>query len=107
MVVGVAYKPDIDDIRESPALDIIGLLHQKGAKVAYHDPYIPHLEEEMIRLESVGDLIESARNADCVVIVTNHSEYDYKAILKASKCVVDTRNALGQFGRNNPKIVRL
>lgn len=107
LVVGVAYKPDIDDLRESPALDIIGLLHQKGAKVAYHDPYIPQFEEEVIKMESVGDLIEAVRYADCVVIVTNHSEYDYEAILAASKCIVDTRNALGQLGRNNPKVVRL
>ena len=106
-MVGVAYKPDIDDLRESPALDIIGLLHQKGAKVAYHDPYIPQFEEEVIKMESVGDLIEAVRYADCVVIVTNHSEYDYEAILAASKCIVDTRNALGQLGRNNPKVVRL
>jgi UDP-N-acetyl-D-glucosamine dehydrogenase len=107
LVVGVAYKPDIDDLRESPALDIIGLLHQKGAKVAYHDPYIPQFEEDVIKMESVGDLIEAVRSADCVVIVTNHSEYDYEAILAASKCIVDTRNALGRYGRNNPKVTRL
>ena len=107
LVIGVAYKPDIDDLRESPALDIIGMLHQKGAEVAYHDPYISKLVEETIEMESVSDLIEAARNADCVVIVTNHTNYDYEAILDASKCVVDTRNALGHAGFNNPKVVRL
>jgi UDP-N-acetyl-D-glucosamine dehydrogenase len=107
LVIGVAYKPDIDDLRESPALDIIGMLRQKGADVAYHDPYISKLVEETIEMESVSDLIEAARNADCVVIVTNHTNYDFEAILDASKCVVDTRNALGHAGLNNPKVVRL
>jgi UDP-N-acetyl-D-glucosamine dehydrogenase len=107
LVIGVAYKPDIDDLRESPALDIIGLLQQKGAKVTYHDPYVPRLEEEMIEMDSVGNLIESVSTSDCVVIVTNHSEYDYEAILEASNYIVDTRNALGKESRNNPKVVRL
>jgi len=107
LVIGVAYKPDIDDIRESPALDIIGLLQQKGAEVTYHDPNIPQLLEERFEMRSVLDLIEAARIADCVVIVTNHSSYDYESILEASSCVVDTRNALGHLGRNNPKVFRL
>jgi UDP-N-acetyl-D-glucosamine dehydrogenase len=107
LVLGVAYKPDIDDIRESPALDVIGLLHQKGAIVAYHDPYIPRLVEESLELESVADLMAEVRAADCVVIVTNHSSYDYDAILEESACIVDTRNALGKAGWNNPKVVRL
>ena len=107
LVLGVAYKPDIDDIRESPALDVIGLLHQKGAIVAYHDPYIPRLVEESLELESVADLMAEVRAADCVVIVTNHSAYDYDAILEESACIVDTRNALGKAGWNNPKVVRL
>lgn len=108
LIIGVAYKPDIDDIRESPALDIIGLLKRKGADVVYHDPYIPQLVvEETIGMDCVPDLNVAVCDADCVVIVTNHSIYDYEAILAASKCIVDTRNALGKSGRNNPKVIRL
>ncbi len=107
LVLGVAYKPDIDDIRESPALDVIGLLHQKGAIVSYHDPYIPRLVEESLELESVADLMAEVRAADCVVIITNHSAYNYESILKEAACVVDTRNALGKAGWKNPKVVRL
>jgi UDP-N-acetyl-D-glucosamine dehydrogenase len=107
LVLGAAYKPDIDDLRESPALDVIGLLEQKGAHVSYHDPFIPLLDHEGQKLESVQDLLSAVQAADCVVIVTNHSQYDYEAILEAAKLVVDTRNALGKFAKNNPKIVRL
>ncbi len=107
LVLGAAYKPDIDDLRESPAIDVIGLLTQKGAEVQYHDPYVPHLKEEEFDLRCVPDLIAAVREADCVVIVTNHSTYDYPAILDAAQCIVDTRNALGQAGRDNPKVVRL
>jgi UDP-N-acetyl-D-glucosamine dehydrogenase len=107
LVLGVAYKPDIDDLRESPALDVIGLIQQKGAKVFYHDPFVPQLVEEGVVMESVPDLMEAVRRVDCVVIITNHSQYDYPAILDESKMVVDTRNALGQLGKNNPKVVRL
>jgi UDP-N-acetyl-D-glucosamine dehydrogenase len=107
LVLGVAYKPDIDDLRESPALDVIGLIQQKGAKVLYHDPFVPRLVEEGVVMESVPDLMEAVRTVDCVVIITNHSQYDYPAILEESSMVVDTRNALGSLGKNNPKVVRL
>jgi len=107
LVLGVAYKPDIDDLRESPALDVIGLIQQKGAKVLYHDPFVPRLVEEGVVMESVPDLMEAVRTVDCVVIITNHSQYDYPAILAESSMVVDTRNALGSLGKNNPKVVRL
>ena len=107
LVLGVAYKPDIDDLRESPAIDVIGLLTQKGAEVEYHDPYVSHLKEEEFDLVCVPDLLTAVRQADCVVIVTNHSTYDYPAILETAQCIVDTRNALGSAGRDNPKVVRL
>lgn len=108
LVLGAAYKPDIDDLRESPALDVIGLLKQKGAAVSYHDPYVPHLaHHDGWEMDSVADLLSSVRQADCVVIVTNHSQYDYPAILEAARLVVDTRNALGKAGSSNPKVVRL
>jgi len=107
LVLGAAYKPDIDDLRESPALDVIGLLEQKGAHVSYHDPYIPSIRHDGMDIQSVPDLMPAVRNADCVVIVTNHSVYDYPAILETASLVVDTRNALGKLGRDNPKVVRL
>ncbi len=107
LVLGAAYKADIDDLRESPALDVIHLLREKGAQVSYHDPYIPVIQHEEINLESVPDLMTAVREADCVVIVTNHSHYDYPAILEAAQLIVDTRNALGKLGRNHPKVVRL
>ncbi len=107
LVLGAAYKADIDDLRESPALDVIHLLREKGAAVFYHDPYIPVIQQDELSMESVPDLMEAVRGADCVVIITNHSKYDYPAILEASRLIVDTRNALGKLGRNNPKVVRL
>ena len=107
LVLGVAYKPDIDDLRESPALDVIGLLEQKGAHVKYHDPYIPHFDHEGLAMTAVSDLMAEVRAADCVVIITNHKAYDYDAILENAKVIVDTRNALGDRGRTHPKVVRL
>jgi len=107
LILGAAYKPDIDDLRESPALDVIGLLRQKGAVVQYHDPYIPFFEEDGETLESVPNLIEAVTAADCVVIITDHSDYNYDEIVAASQLIVDTRNALGFESRNNPKVVRL
>lgn len=107
LVLGAAYKPDIDDLRESPALDVIGLLHQKGAQVEYHDPYIASLDHDGLDMHSVPDLMSAVRAADCVVIITNHRVYDYPAIQQAARLVVDTRNALGADGKEDPKVVRL
>jgi UDP-N-acetyl-D-glucosamine dehydrogenase len=108
LVLGVAYKPDIDDIRESPALDVIGLLQKKGATVEYHDPYIPSLKtHEDAEMRSVPDVMAAVKAADVVVAVTNHKIYDYKTILKAAKFIFDSRNALGKLGKDNPKVERL
>ena len=107
LVLGVAYKPDIDDLRESPALDVIHLLKEKGAEVCYHDPYVPHFKHDGWGLVSVGDLMAEVKAADAVVIVTNHTSYDYPAILEAAALVVDTRNALGKLGKGHPKVVKL
>ena len=107
LVIGAAYKPDVDDIRESPALDIIGLLRQKGAEVDYHDPYIPKITHDDWFLESVPDFIEVASTADCVVIITNHTTYDYQQILEKAQLIIDTRNALGDGGRSDSRVVRL
>jgi UDP-N-acetyl-D-glucosamine dehydrogenase len=108
LILGVAYKPDIDDIRESPALDVIGLLEKQGASIEYHDPYIPTLKtHEDTEMQCVPDLMAAVHAADMVVIVTNHKGYDYQAILDASKFIFDSRNALGKLGKDNPKVERL
>ncbi len=107
LILGAAYKPDIDDVRESPALDVIGLLKQSGADVSYHDPFIPELHHENVDLSSVPDLMKAVESADCVVIITNHSQYDYEAIYKKAKCVMDARNALGKIAGDDPKVIGL
>ena len=109
LVLGAAYKPDIDDVRESPALDVIGLLRQKGAEVQYHDPYIPHIHHEYDgwKMDSVPDLMKAVKDAEVVVIVTNHKQYDYKAIIESAKFVFDSRNATGKLGKNSDKVERL
>jgi UDP-N-acetyl-D-glucosamine dehydrogenase len=109
LVLGAAYKPDINDVRESPTLDVIGLLQNKGAQVEYHDPYIPHIHHEYDgwEMDSVQDMMQAVRESDAVVIVTNHTEYDYKAILDAASFVFDARNALGKLAKENPKVERL
>jgi UDP-N-acetyl-D-glucosamine dehydrogenase len=111
LVLGAAYKPDIDDVRESPALDVIGLLRRKGAQVEYHDPYIPqiHHEADGWRMDSIrnDDLMASVAAADGVVIITNHTVYDYKTIVDCAKFVFDSRNATRKFVKDSEKIVRL
>jgi UDP-N-acetyl-D-glucosamine dehydrogenase len=98
LLVGVAYKKNIDDIRESPALDVIRLLHQRGAVVDYHDPHVPVLKEDGIALSSVALTMEVLKQADCVVIVTDHAAIDYKLIARHARAVVDTRHVLPKAG---------
>ena len=109
LVLGAAYKPDIDDIRESPALDVIGLLQKKGALVEYHDPYISHIHHETDgwQMESVKDLMKAVAAADAVVIITNHKVYDYQAIVDCSAFVFDSRNATRHVANGVDKVVRL
>jgi len=109
LILGAAYKPDIDDMRESPALDVIGLLQKKGAVVSYHDPYVAHIhhEHDGWQLDSVGDLMKSVQEADAVVIITNHKLYDYKAIVDAAQFVFDSRNATRKVAKDSEKVVRL
>ena len=108
-MLGAAYKPDIDDIRESPALDVIGMLQKKGGIVEYHDPYIPHIHHEVDGwyMDSVQDLMQAARNADAVVIITNHKVYDYQAIVEHAAFVFDTRNATRGLENDVDKVVKL
>ncbi|MSV34014.1 MAG: nucleotide sugar dehydrogenase [Bryobacterales bacterium] len=105
-VLGAAYKREIDDVRESPALDIIHLLDKRGAKVTYSDPYVPQLRADgVIPAMSSMDPETASAEADCVVIVTDHRNFDYPRILESAKLIVDTRNALK--GYQSEKIVRL
>jgi len=109
LILGAAYKPDVNDVRESPALDVIGLLQKKGALVEYHDPYIPHIhhEYEGWQMDSVPDMMQSVKDADAVVIVTNHKVYDYEAIIANAQFVFDSRNATSKVAENREKVVRL
>ena len=105
-IMGVAYKRDIDDVRESPALDIIHLLDKRHAKVTYSDPYVPLLRADGVVPEmSSVDPLKAAAEADCVVIVTDHKKFDYSQLVDKAKLIVDTRNALK--GIKSDKIARL
>jgi UDP-N-acetyl-D-glucosamine dehydrogenase len=94
LVLGVAYKKDIDDIRESPALDIIRLLEQQGARVSYHDPHVSGFSEDGHEYRSVPLTPEAVAGADCILLVTDHSAIDYALVRDRARLVVDTRNAL-------------
>ncbi len=101
-LIGVAYKKDVGDVRESPALDILELLHRRGATLSYSDPFVPSLKIDGLSLTA----IEPAKaDADCAVICTNHSSFDYDPIVKQFPLIVDTRNALR--GRKEKGIFRL
>jgi UDP-N-acetyl-D-glucosamine dehydrogenase len=104
-LMGVAYKKDIDDVRESPALDIIHLLRARGTQVTYSDPFVPSVRiDDGERLFAADDDAVIA-DADCVVIITDHSGFDYAKLVETSRLVLDTRNAVKSF--TSPKIVRL
>jgi len=105
LVLGVAYKKDIDDLRESPALTIIELLQKDGAQVSFHDPYFPVIGKgRKYDLQMKCADLKEVSQFDCVVIVTDHSDYDFRQIVREAKLVVDTRNATR--GIESPKIVR-
>lgn len=103
-ILGMAYKKNIDDVRESPGLDIMHLLMQRGAVVSYSDPFIPSLRIEDHRLEN-QEMIPACTEADCVVVVTDHTDVDYAKAIEVSKLIVDTRNALKKY--KSEKIVTL
>src|SRR6201991_4841719 len=116
LLLGVAYKKDIDDVRESPALSIIDRLRAKGAKVRYHDPFVREVHFDDAHTDAVGEPLASVsltndelESADCVIIVTDHSEIDYKRVCSLTPLIVDTRNALnGQLrGESTARIIRL
>ena len=104
LILGVAYKKDIDDLRESPALTIIELLQKDGAQVSYNDPYFPEVGRgRKYDLQMKCAPLENLGQYDCVLIVTDHSDYDYEKIVRESNLVVDTRKATR--GIQSPKII--
>jgi UDP-N-acetyl-D-glucosamine dehydrogenase len=107
LVLGIAYKPDIDDPRESPALDVIGLLRQRGVSVTYSDPYIPTLDlfgDTLASKPLTADLLAAS---DCVVIVTDHRVFDYHLVVRHARLIVDTRNALRGIPHDGTVVVPL
>jgi UDP-N-acetyl-D-glucosamine dehydrogenase len=102
LILGVAYKKNIDDERESPAIDIIDRLLRKGAKVTYLDPHIPELDVGTTVLKAAGNTVELLRDADLAIIVTDHDAFDYEQILKEAPLILDTRNAIKS--RGNKKV---
>ncbi|MCD6130844.1 MAG: nucleotide sugar dehydrogenase [Candidatus Hydrothermae bacterium] len=109
LLLGLSYKPDIDDLRESPALKIMELLMREGADVDYSDPYFPELpplRKYKFDKKSVNITPKTLKNYDCIVITTNHSTFDYDMILEHAKLIVDTRNALKLKGIVNGKVYK-
>jgi UDP-N-acetyl-D-glucosamine dehydrogenase len=107
LVLGIAYKRDIDDMRESPALDIIRLLEQRGAEVAYHDPHVPSFREGDHEMHGVALTAEALAAADAVVIVTEHRAVDYQFVVDHAGLVVDTRNATGRCTPGRARVLHL
>ena len=107
LVLGAAYKRDVGDTRESPALEIISMLAQRGANVRYNDPYVPSVSADGVELRSVPLTAAEVSLADCVVIVTDHSAYDYHWLVANANLVVDTRNATAAVREGREKIVKL
>lgn len=107
LVLGVAYKRDIDDLRESPALDVIRLLQERGAAVSYHDPYVPNLHHENLLMESITLSDDALTGSDCVVVITDHSVYDWPHIADCARIVVDSRNALRNVKKPRATVVVL
>jgi UDP-N-acetyl-D-glucosamine dehydrogenase len=102
--MGVSYKSDVNDVRESPALDVMALLLKKGARVSYHDPFVPQIEAGRLtggrQMKSVPYSREEVASADCVVVLTNHKCFDYEELVSAARLIVDTRNAIKAPGSN-------
>ena len=107
LILGVAYKPNINDMRESPALDIIHLLQEKGAIVTYHDPYVPEIDHENIHMSSEKDLHASLEEADLVAIITDHQKYDYNMIGEKANLIFDARNAMKDVPKSSLKVIKL
>src|SRR5690606_27262704 len=106
LVLGVAYKANVNDVRESPALDVITLLQGMGGDVEYHDPYVPVLADHGLSMESVDMTPDRLAGADCVIICTQHREIDFNVVGETAHLVIDTRNAMKGLSANG-KVVAL
>jgi UDP-N-acetyl-D-glucosamine dehydrogenase len=106
-VLGVAYKRDIDDMRESPALDVIRLLEERGAEVQYHDPHVPTYREDGHVRTGVDLTDDVIQRSDAVVIITDHRAVDYRRLIDKGHLIIDTRNALAKFDGGRARIVTL
>ena len=106
LLLGVAYKRDVTDTRESPALDVYKLLEERGAEVSYHDPFVPELRVDGLEASSVPLTSERLAASDAVVVVTDHGNVDYDAVLREAPLVVDCRNATAGR-RGHARVVRL
>ncbi len=107
LVLGIAYKKDIDDMRESPALDVIRLLEEQGAEVSYHDPFVAKFVEDGHSMESVPLTDDVLTKSDAVVVVTDHSSVDYQRVVDRASVVVDTRNATSRTKGSRARVVQL
>ncbi|MGV7976712.1 MAG: nucleotide sugar dehydrogenase [Anaerolineaceae bacterium] len=107
LILGVAYKPNVNDLRESPAFDVIHLLQEKGALVSYYDPFVPEVDYEFVRMNSEKDLAAAVEKADLVAIITNHSKVDYNLVFEKAQLIFDARNALKNIAKKSPKVFKL
>jgi len=105
LALGVAYKPDVSDNREAPALEVLQKLHEKGALIYYSDPYVPSIKFDGQVMQSVNLSPAMLRSMDCVVILTDHSVFDYAMVADSSSLILDSRHALGEFSGSH--IIRL
>jgi UDP-N-acetyl-D-glucosamine dehydrogenase len=105
LILGVSYKRDVDDVRESPALEIIELLKKKGASVTFSDPHVDLLKDGELEMKGVPLTRDVLKSADMVVIVTDHKKFDYKLIVEHSSILLDTRNATK--GMKSAKIIKI
>jgi len=106
-ILGVTYKRDVDDVRESPAIEIMEMLLRKGAVVSYNDPYVPELRVNTTLFKSVSFSGRSLKEVDCVAIITDHNSYDYRRIVNSAPLIIDTRNATKGISKGREKIIRL
>lgn len=105
IILGVAYKADVEDMRESPALDLIRLLRERGDEVRYNNPHVPHFDHHGLELESMSLTAEELGASDCVLIATAHTAYDAHFIVNNASLIIDTRNMTKHINERRDKIV--
>ena len=109
LVIGLAYKPDVDDVRETPAAEVIDLLNERGAKVSYHDPHVaafPRMRRHSFDMKSEALTPARVARADCVLIITDHRVIDWAMLGEHANLIVDTRNAMARAGKVKARVVK-